>query len=167
VLRCPGRDPKCSSRSRPQSFTIIVNRYFPKRYTIPDYFSREAWVKTNQKNAMQEGRECGVGRLYSFDSRPVSVGSRGTEPNSQVLPSFSYSRVGWIRPHWQWLNGKTWQHSTAATDGQLANQPTNQPTKKLTKGGVLRKRQTSSLARFDHSCVRNAFLEMVKGALKL
>jgi hypothetical protein len=43
----------------------------------------------------------------------------------------------------------------------------NQPTKKLTKGGVLRKRQTSSLARFNHSCVRNALLEMVKGALKL
>jgi hypothetical protein len=46
-------------------------------------------------------------------------------------------------------------------------QPTNQPTKKLTKGGVLRKRQTRSLARFDHSCVRNALLEMVQGALKL
>jgi hypothetical protein len=44
---------------------------------------------------------------------------------------------------------------------------TNQPTKKLTKGGVLRKRQTSSLARFNHSCVRDALLEMVKGALKL
>jgi hypothetical protein len=42
----------------------------------------------------------------------------------------------------------------------------NQP-KSLTKGGVLRKRQTSSLNRFDHSCVRNALLEMVKGALKL
>jgi hypothetical protein len=44
---------------------------------------------------------------------------------------------------------------------------TNQPTKKLTKGGVLRKRETSSLARFDHSCVRSALLEMVNGALKL
>jgi hypothetical protein len=43
----------------------------------------------------------------------------------------------------------------------------NQPTKKLTKGGVLRKGQTSSLARFDHSCVQNALLEMVKGASKL
>jgi hypothetical protein len=44
---------------------------------------------------------------------------------------------------------------------------TNQPIKKLTMGGVLRKRQTYSLIRFDHSCVRNALLEMVKGALKL
>jgi hypothetical protein len=43
----------------------------------------------------------------------------------------------------------------------------NQPTKKLTKGGVLRKRNTSSLARFNHSCVRNALLEMVRGASKL
>jgi hypothetical protein len=43
----------------------------------------------------------------------------------------------------------------------------NQPTKKLTEGGVLRKHQTSSLARFDHSCVRNALLEMVNGTLKL
>jgi hypothetical protein len=42
----------------------------------------------------------------------------------------------------------------------------NQPTKKLTEGGVLRKRQTSSLARFDHSCLRNVLLEKVKGALK-
>jgi hypothetical protein len=44
---------------------------------------------------------------------------------------------------------------------------TNQPTKKLTKGGVLRKRHTSSLARFNHSCVQNALLEMVTAALKL
>jgi hypothetical protein len=42
---------------------------------------------------------------------------------------------------------------------------TNQPTKKLTKGGVKHRRETSSLARFDHSCVRNALLEMVNVAL--
>jgi hypothetical protein len=42
-----------------------------------------------------------------------------------------------------------------------------QPTKKLTKGGVLCKQETSSLARFDHSCVWNALLEIVNGALKL
>jgi hypothetical protein len=42
-----------------------------------------------------------------------------------------------------------------------------QPTKKLTKGGILRKRETSSLARFDHSCALNTLLEMVKVALKL
>jgi hypothetical protein len=42
----------------------------------------------------------------------------------------------------------------------------DQPTKKLTKGGVLCKRETSSLARFDHFCVLNALLEMVNGALK-
>jgi hypothetical protein len=40
------------------------------------------------------------------------------------------------------------------------------PTKKLTKGGVLRKRQTSSLARFHLPCVQNALLEMVNGALE-
>jgi hypothetical protein len=43
----------------------------------------------------------------------------------------------------------------------------NQPNKKLTKGAVLRKHETSSLARFDHSFVRNALLEMVKGVFKL
>jgi hypothetical protein len=32
------------------------------------------------------------------------------------------------------------------------NQPTNHPTKKLTKGGVLRKRETSFLVTYDHSC---------------
>jgi hypothetical protein len=36
------------------------------------------------------------------------------------------------------------------------NNTTNQPAKKLTKGGVLRKSETLSLARLDHSCVRNA-----------
>jgi hypothetical protein len=56
-----------------------------------------------------------------------------------------------MKPVWRW---------------QQKCQPTNQPTKKLTKGGVLRKRETSSLARFDHSCVRNALLEMVNGALQ-
>jgi hypothetical protein len=42
-----------------------------------------------------------------------------------------------------------------------------QPTKKLPKGGVLCKRQISSVARLVHFCVRNALLEMVNGALKL
>jgi hypothetical protein len=41
------------------------------------------------------------------------------------------------------------------------------PTKKQNNGGVLRKRQTSSRARFNQSGVRDAVLEMVKGALKL
>jgi hypothetical protein len=40
--------------------------------------------------------------------------------------------------------------------------PTNQPTNQKAKGGVLRKRETSSLARFDHACVRNKLLEMEK-----
>jgi hypothetical protein len=34
--------------------------------------------------------------------------------------------------------------------------PPNKPTKKLTKEGDLRRRKTSSLARLNHSCVRNA-----------
>jgi hypothetical protein len=42
------------------------------------------------------------------------------------------------------------------------NQPTSQ---RLTKDGVRRRRETSSLARFYHSCVRNALLGMVNGAL--
>jgi hypothetical protein len=44
---------------------------------------------------------------------------------------------------------------------------TNQPTKKkkLTKGRVRRRRETSSLATFDHSCARNPLLEMVSVAL--
>jgi hypothetical protein len=51
-------------------------------------------------------------------------------------------------------------HSHVTADGQSASQsicsrPTNQP-KKLTKGGVLRRRTTSSLARLNHSCVLNA-----------
>jgi hypothetical protein len=43
------------------------------------------------------------------------------------------------------------------------NQPINQ--KKLTKGEVGRSRETSSLDRFDHSCIPNALLEMANGAL--
>jgi hypothetical protein len=46
-------------------------------------------VKTNQKNCMQQGEECGMGRLYSCASRLLSVGSRGTEPKSQVLRSIT------------------------------------------------------------------------------
>jgi hypothetical protein len=41
----------------------------------------------------------------------------------------------------------------------------NQSTKKLTTVGVRRRRETSSLIRFNHSCVRKALLEMVNGAL--
>jgi hypothetical protein len=44
--------------------------------------------------------------------------------------------------------------------GPILSSSTNQKA----KGGVLRKRETSSLARFYHSCVRNAQLEMVNGA---
>jgi hypothetical protein len=43
-------------------------------------------------------------------------------------------------------------------------QPTNQP-KKLTKGGVKRRCQTSSLVRFNHSYILNALLEIVNDAL--
>jgi hypothetical protein len=60
-------------------------------------------------------------------------------------------------PPVSWQVQKYWKHNVADT-------PNNQPTKKLTKGGVLCKRKTSSLARFDHSCVRNALLEMVNCA---
>jgi hypothetical protein len=74
---------------------------------IADSFSRVALVKTNQTKAMQHSRECGVGRLYSCASRPLSVGSLGTEPNSQVLPSVSYSPMRCFRPVSQWLNVKT------------------------------------------------------------
>jgi hypothetical protein len=42
-----------------------------------------------------------------------------------------------------------------------ARQPTNQKD----KSGAKRRRETSSLARPNHSCVRNALLEMVNGAL--
>jgi hypothetical protein len=41
-------------------------------------------------------------------------------------------------------------------------QPTNQP---KGKGGVLRERKTSSLARLDYSCVRKALPEVINGAL--
>jgi hypothetical protein len=41
----------------------------------------------------------------------------------------------------------------------------NQPTRKLTKGGVLRKRKFSSFARLNHYFIRNAKLESEKGAL--
>jgi hypothetical protein len=64
------------------------------------------------------------------------------------------------------LRRVVWQILTDVS-GVLAASIINQPTKKQTNGGVLSKRETSSLARSDHSCVRNALLEMVKGALKL
>jgi hypothetical protein len=74
------------------------------------YFSREVCVRTSQKHALQQHGECEVGRLYSCASRPLSVGSRGTQPNSHVLPSISYSKWTWFSPGPQWLNGETWQH---------------------------------------------------------
>jgi hypothetical protein len=43
-----------------------------KPVVIGDFFSREVWVETNQKNAIQQGGACGVGRLYSCASQPVS-----------------------------------------------------------------------------------------------
>jgi hypothetical protein len=61
---------------------------------------------------------------------------------------------------------RLWQHRNYCLQGWcLWGQPTNQPTKRLTKGGVRRRRETSSLAGSNHSCVRNALLEMVNGAL--
>jgi hypothetical protein len=41
----------------------------------------------------------------------------------------------------------------------LSASAANQPTTKLTKGEVLRKRKMSSLAVLNHPCVRNALLE--------
>lgn len=114
---------------------------------ITDFLSREAWLKTNQKKAMQQDgrvsifstkgsslclrkgcrrsqhkidRIWGGGLLYSCVSRPVSSGSLGTYPNSQVLPYISYNWMSWFRPFSQWLNGKMWQHWTAPIQTYLA-----------------------------------------------
>jgi hypothetical protein len=53
------------------------------------FFSREACVKTEQKNSMQRGRGGG--------GEPVQIGSLGTEPNWQVLP-------GGLLEIWQMLS---------------------------------------------------------------
>jgi hypothetical protein len=45
-----------------------------------------------------------------------------------------------------------------------SSSPTNQP-QRLTKGGVRRRCEMLSLATSNHSCVRNALLEMANGAL--
>jgi hypothetical protein len=73
------------------------------------------------------------------------------------------SRVKWLNGGKNKVRGPTPSSSSGYLSG-WHSQPINQ---KANKGGVLRKRQTLSLARFDHSCLRNALLEMVKGALKL
>jgi hypothetical protein len=86
-------------------------------------------------------------------------------------PANPFSRPGC---HWPYVTfqsarlfrpsiGRKAFHVTWFTHAVI-NQPTNQP-KRLTKGGVRRMRETSSLARSNHSCVRNALLEMVNGAL--
>jgi hypothetical protein len=48
---------------------------------IADSFSREVGWKPIRRTLLNR-----VGRLYSCNSRPVSVRSRGIKPNSQVLP---------------------------------------------------------------------------------
>jgi hypothetical protein len=40
--------------------------------------------------------------------------------------------------------------------------PQVNPTRRLPKGGVLHKRKSSSFARLNHSCVRNAWLDLEK-----
>jgi hypothetical protein len=46
--------------------------------------------------------------------------------------------------------------------GNMDSRRVEKPTKKLRKGGVLRNLDSLSLARFSHSCVRNALQEMEK-----
>jgi hypothetical protein len=71
------------------------------RKAIADSFSREAWVKTNHKNAMPQGGECGVGQLYSWASRLVSVRSRGTEPKCcQAHLTTDWGGSGQTRSGW-------------------------------------------------------------------
>jgi hypothetical protein len=48
---------------------------------------------------------------------------------------------------------------------QPTDRPTDHPNNEKSKGWVLRKRKTSYLPRPHRSCVRNALLEMVNGAL--
>jgi hypothetical protein len=71
----------------------------------------------------------------------------------------AHSRVNWLQEETH-VSGNTSVHIIRVLMWL------DKPTKKLTKGGVLRKRQTSSLIRFDHYCVRDALLKMVRGALK-
>jgi hypothetical protein len=80
--------------------------------------------------------------------------------------SFSSTKLArWYSTHCQLSTDftTTWSRSLVTTTLAWLNQPT----KKLTKGGVLRKRQTSSLARFNHSCVRDALLEMVGAGARI
>jgi len=55
-----------------------------QNFVISRLFSRESCVKTDKINTIQQS---GVGQLRSYALRQVSVGSRDSEPNLQVLPS--------------------------------------------------------------------------------
>jgi hypothetical protein len=69
-----------------------------------------------------------VGRLYSCASRPLSVGSRGRVPKSQVLPSSSYSRVRWFRPVSRWDNTELLMIQTARINTKLQLKASAVPT---------------------------------------
>lgn len=55
-----------------------------QNFVISRLFSRGSCVKTDKINTMQHS---GVDQLRSYALRQISVGSRDTGPNLQVLPS--------------------------------------------------------------------------------
>jgi hypothetical protein len=84
----------------------------------------------------------------------ASTGEQAASSGRQL----SYAEAG--KAYAGLVAGRPVQGATAGVDSS-----TNQPTKRLTKGEVRRRRETSSLAGSNHSCVRNALLEMVNGVL--
>jgi hypothetical protein len=121
----------------------------------------------------RSGYRRSVGKLDCGLQRPtwLFLAGRGERPSV---------RQQWLTPWRQSLLLGTWARGGGSSAGRLLVPRSlillrpvfsgkrcrgiHQP-KQLSKGGVLRKRETSSLVMSDRSCVRNALLEMVNGAL--
>jgi hypothetical protein len=63
------RQPPLLMQRKPDIVQTNRATEFRKLGSVISSFSREAWVKTNLKKAMQKGGECGVGQMYSSASR--------------------------------------------------------------------------------------------------
>jgi hypothetical protein len=124
--------------------------------------------KHGTENNTKNKRDAGFRVKIQTQDHPIRCISANTTPRRTVYMVLNemgrYSKPGINPERMKTCSVVSKSLGHVARSGFGCKRRGKPTTKQKAKVGVLRKHKTSSLARFVHSCVRNALLEMVNGA---
>jgi hypothetical protein len=149
---------------------IVISSFFRSLYYLHHQGAQKIGVIRTSKvlvNLYQSAQHCNP-----EDSHLQPSAMRASNPNKLWKLRLSWQWWFW----WWWLGAGTvwsgwWKSAfrrSLLSSFSILNcwaTQTNQWTKKLIKGGVKQRQKALSLPRLDYTCVRNALLEMVNGAV--